>query len=89
MGCCCAGVVYTLWQISLRFWTVEILRKVKLERLKFNKSIKIYKRVKLMDADVWDLPPFDYTVINSVIGNVKYPIEGRASFHIFLFQVHM
>ena len=81
-------MVYTLWQITQRFWTVEILRKVKLERLKFNKSIKIYKRVKLMDADVWDLPPFDYSVVNSVIGNVKYVVKERAPFNVSLFQVH-
>ena len=76
MGCCCAGVVYTLWQIAVRFWTVEILRKVKLERQKFNKSIKVYKRVKMLDADVWELPPFDYTVVNSVIGNINDLIQG-------------
>ena len=68
LGCCVVGLVYTFWQIGLKFWSGETLRKLKIQRAEFNKMLKKYKNVKMLDADVWELPPIDFTILNSVEG---------------------
>ena len=64
-------MVYTVWQIGLKFWSKETLRRLRLQRAEFNKMIKKYEKVKMLDADVWALPPIDYSVLNSVEGKIK------------------
>lgn len=50
---------------------MEIIRKLQLEKAEFNNMIKQYRRVRAQDAEVWDLPPIDFSVVNYVIGNVN------------------
>lgn len=69
LGCCFIAVMYTTWQAVLKFWSKEILRRLKAQRVDFVNMIKKYKHVKMLDADIWDVPSNDYSVINSVIGN--------------------